>query len=153
MTPELFLSCGGELRDIEEELSEYVRYCYGYLSKFSFFSLSPCPFSQSSFRAEMLIPTHIYLQNFVSIQPRTSPVKFARSLATNQCKPAVADVPPRGAGCLAAFTADGGLRQTSQGSFSAVSKRNFARKYAFESSRRDLHNALLCTALKSHMFF
>ena len=23
--------------------------------------------------------THIYLQNFVSIQPRTSPVKFARS--------------------------------------------------------------------------
>ena len=39
MTPELFLSCGGELRDIEEELSEYVRYCYGHLSKFSFFSL------------------------------------------------------------------------------------------------------------------
>ena len=52
MTPELFLSCGGELRDIEEELSEYVRYCYGYLSKFSFFSLSPCPFSQSSFRTD-----------------------------------------------------------------------------------------------------
>ena len=24
MTPELFLSCGGELRDIEEELSEYA---------------------------------------------------------------------------------------------------------------------------------
>ena len=24
-------------------------------------------------------PTHIYLQNFVSIQPRTSPVKFAAS--------------------------------------------------------------------------
>ena len=39
-----------------------------------------------------------------------------------------------------------------QGSFSAVSKRNFASKYAFESSRRDLHNALLCTALKSHLF-
>ena len=36
------------------------------------------------------------------------------------------------------------------GSFSAVSKPNFASKYAFESSRRDLHNALLCTALKSH---
>ena len=52
MTPELFLSCGGELRDIEEEFSEYVRYCYGYLSKFSFFSLSPCPFSQSSFRTD-----------------------------------------------------------------------------------------------------
>ena len=27
-----------------------------------------------------------------------------------------------------------------EGSLSAVSKRNFARKYAFESSRRDLHN-------------
>ena len=40
------------MRDIEEELSEYVRYCYGYLSKFSFFSLSPCPFSQSSFRTD-----------------------------------------------------------------------------------------------------
>ena len=39
---------------------------------------------------------------------------------------------------------------TLEGSFSAVSKPNFASKYAFESSRRDLHNALLCTALKSH---
>ena len=43
-----------------------------------------------------------------------------------------------------------GMRQTSQGSFSTVSKRNFASKYAFESSQRDLHNALLCTVLKSH---
>ena len=34
------------------------------------------------------------------------------------------------------------------GSFSAVSKRNFGSKDAFESSRRDLHNALLCTDLK-----
>ena len=39
--------------------------------------------------------------------------------------------------------------QTLQGSFSAVSKPNFASKYSFESSRRDLHNALLCTALES----
>ena len=39
--------------------------------------------------------------------------------------------------------------QTLQGSFSAVSKPNFARKYTFESSRRDLQNALLCTALLS----
>ena len=31
--------------------------------------------------------------------------------------------------------------QTSQGSFSAVSKPNFANKYAFESSRQDLSNA------------
>ena len=36
--------------------------------------------------------------------------------------------------------------QTLQGSFSAVSKQNFARNYSLESSRRDLHNALLCTA-------
>ena len=41
----------------------------------------------------------------------------------------------------------GSIGQTSQGSFSAVSKQNFARKYAFESSRRDLHNAFLCTVL------
>ena len=37
--------------------------------------------------------------------------------------------------------------QTLQGSFSAVSKPNFASKYSLESSRRDLHNALLCTDL------
>ena len=43
-------------------------------------------------------------------------------------------------------------RQTLQGSFSAVSKPNFASKYSLESSRRDLHDALLCTALKSHFF-
>ena len=35
------------------------------------------------------------------------------------------------------------------GSFSAVSKPNFARRYSLESSRRDLHNALLCTVLES----
>ena len=45
-----------------------------------------------------------------------------------------------------------GVGQTLQGSFSAVSKPNFASKYAFESSRRDLHNALLCTALQSQFF-
>ena len=47
---------------------------------------------------------------------------------------------------------DHGIRQTLESSFSAVSKPNFASKYAFESSRRDLHNALLCTAPKSHFF-
>ena len=45
------------------------------------------------------------------------------------------------------------IGQTLEGSFSAVSKPNFARTYAFESSRRDLHNALLCTALKSYFSF
>ena len=37
--------------------------------------------------------------------------------------------------------------QILQGSFSAVSKPNFASKHALESSRRGLHNALLCTVL------
>ena len=36
---------------------------------------------------------------------------------------------------------------TLKGSFSAVSKPNVASKYALESSRRDLQNALLCTVL------
>ena len=36
---------------------------------------------------------------------------------------------------------------TLKGSFSAVSKPNFASKYALESSRRNLQNALLCTVL------
>ena len=44
------------------------------------------------------------------------------------------------------------IGQTWQGSFSAVSRPNFARKYALESSRRDLHNAVLCTALQSQFF-
>ena len=47
--------------------------------------------------------------------------------------------------------ARGWIGQTLEGSFSAVSKRNFASKYAFESSRRDLHDALLCTALQSQV--
>ena len=42
--------------------------------------------------------------------------------------------------------------QTFQASFSAVSKPNFASKYSLESSRRDLHNPLLCTALKAQFF-
>ena len=41
--------------------------------------------------------------------------------------------------------------QTLQGSFSAVSKPNFASKYSLESSRRYLHNALLCTAFGIHL--
>ena len=47
---------------------------------------------------------------------------------------------------------DVSIGQTLQVSFSAVSKPNFARKYALESSRRDLHNALLCTVLESNPF-
>ena len=35
---------GGELRDVEEEFSEYVRHCYGYLSKFHFSVSHHVPF-------------------------------------------------------------------------------------------------------------
>ena len=66
------------------------------------------------------------------------------ALSSQSC----ARVRPRGPRGLA--EGGHGMRQTLQDSFSAVSKRNFASKYAFESSRRDLHNALLRTALRSH---
>ena len=42
--------------------------------------------------------------------------------------------------------------QTLQGSFSAASKPMIATKYALETSRRDLHNTRLRTALQSHFF-
>ena len=42
--------------------------------------------------------------------------------------------------------------QTLRGSFSAVSKQNFASKYSLESSRRDLHDGLLCTVPSGQMF-
>ena len=49
--------------------------------------------------------THIYLQNLASIQPRTSPLKFAAQTATNPSLPSLSRVlapsargrPPRGA--------------------------------------------------------
>ena len=57
----------------------------------------------------------------------------------------VADV--EGAGLSTLGWLHRSIGQTSQGSFSVVSKSNFASKYSLESSRRDLHNALLCTVL------
>ena len=56
------------------------------------------------------------------------------------------------AALLRAHQAWAGMKQTLEGSFSAASKPKFASKYAFESSRRELHNALLCTALQSQFF-
>ena len=44
------------------------------------------------------------------------------------------------------------IKQTLRGSFSSVSKPNFATKYALESSRRDPHNALLCTVLEAQIY-
>ena len=57
---------------------------------------------------------------------------------------------PSPAGAALLHGSPGGMRQTLQGSFSAVSTPIFASKYSLESSRRDLHNALLCTALESN---
>ena len=45
------------------------------------------------------------------------------------------------------------ILQTLRGSFSAASTPMFASKYSLESSRRDLHNALLCTARQSQVVF
>ena len=95
---------------------------------------------------EKCCKTCIFLQKSVPVQPKTSNIlpKFCQKLATVvRYRPArsfAGQSTPGECGCH-------GIRQTLQGSFSAASKRNFARKYALESSRRDLHNALLCTAL------
>ena len=83
-------------------------------------------------------PTNIYLQNLASIQPRTSPPKF---FPLDRCSSPASRPKPR---CSQRTV------ETLEGSFSAVSRRNFASKYAFESSRRDPHNALFCTTLQSH---
>ena len=91
-------------------------------------------------------PTHIYSQSLTSIQPRTSPVKFARS--TNAPRSSAAGARAgrrRSRGGLRAGS--GTAERTAEGSCSAVSKPNFPTKYALDSSRRDLHNALLCTVL------
>ena len=44
------------------------------------------------------------------------------------------------------------LTQSLQGSFSAVSTPIFASKYSLESSRRDLHDGLLCTVPTGQIF-
>ena len=80
------------------------------------------------------------------------PSKFRRSRA-NFCGVSIPYVEPgEAAAALAAAGTCHGMRQTLQGSFSVVSKPHFTIKYTFESSRRDLQNALLCTALKPHVF-
>ena len=105
-------------------------------------------------------PTSIYLMKSASIQPRTSSSKFysklfkiiqyysivSLDLGRWHRVDDIAQVPRNALG----FDSGGSSRQIWNGSFSAVSKRNFASKYAFERSRRDLHNALFCNALKSH---
>ena len=118
-------------------------------------------------------PTSIYLQNLASIPPRTSLSKsewkfnpvYIRLLT--RCRGGRRRARPRAAPRRRSTgwsTSWGGTSkewseywiefspQTSRGSFSAVSTPIFASKYALESSRRDLHNALLCTVLQSQFF-
>ena len=108
-------------------------------------------------------PTNIFLQNSASIQKRPSPVKFAH-LAEKSRKGSISNLSTKVATSVDPLqpSADGWPAsedtwptesgKTVQGSFSAVSQPNFASKYSLEfgsleSSRRDLHNALLCTPL------
>ena len=84
-------------------------------------------------------PTNIYLQNLGSIQQRTSLMKFAQ-LAEKSETGSISNL-------SLIFQPN---EQTLQGSFSAVLKPNSASRYSLESSCRDLHNALLCTALESN---
>ena len=120
---------------------------------------------------EKCCQTHIFLQNFVLIQPRTSPPKICKILliifpillispSAMSCPTSEASSARLGGRPGVTRTAllardpfhdarerDGlqgrvlhrnRIRQTLEGSFSAVSKPKFASKYAFESSRRDL---------------
>ena len=115
-------------------------------------------------------PTNIYLQNLASIQPRASPVKFARSLALQSTQ-----LRSAGRGTIAASSARTQIKETrrapvSPGAAQVIAAelphrytarsgklyRARSRLYRSqilqgnipsESSRRDLHNALLCTVL------
>ena len=76
-------------------------------------------------------PMNIYLQNLAAIQPRTSPVKFARSPCTDPPVPeflgtlrAVLGLPGRGPA----------LQEGKLCRVSAVSQPNFASKYSLENS-------------------
>ena len=115
--------------------------------------------------------THIYLQHSAWIQPRRGPVKYAPSSGTSGCIGPSSQVTRTSARTTRAARGQATVerarstvtraepmakagddwcwyRQTLDSSFSAVSKPIFASKYSLESSRRDLHNALLCTALE-----
>ena len=69
------------------------------------------------------VPTNIFLQNFASIQKRTSPIKFSH----------LAEKPGKGSisNHYMMFQPN---EQTLEGSFSPVSTPKFARKYSLESS-------------------
>ena len=78
------------------------------------------------------------------------PREFVRELVVPHVFDAHAQPILRPKGHLGDLYAESG--QTWKGSFSCVSTPNFASKYASESSRRDLHNALICTVLNAQKF-
>ena len=97
---------------------------------------------------EKCCQTHIFLQNFVLIQPRTSPRKICKNLQnfanfarTRGAAPAARRLQFCKNVCKIKIFAN--FCKFLAGSFSAVSKRNFARKYAFDSifqALQDLHS-------------
>ena len=107
------------------------------------------------FANRWLIPTSIYFQNLASIQPRTSPLKFAGDPGGHELGPhysfawyrAAARAGGKDDRAAQAATTHAVGSGKLEGSFSSVWTPNFASKYALESSRRDLHDALLCTVL------
>ena len=107
------------------------------IQKSSKYKFNPNPSLQSRYRS---------FTAFTALTSRGSPESFGRRCtrpATSLQSRAWSAAPRTPAAYLPGPCSIG---QTCQGSFSAVSKPNFASKYAFESSRRDLHNALLFTA-------
>ena len=83
-------------------------------------------------------------------------IHISCEVPSSACSGPLSDTSKEAGACASLVTYLGDLYtesgQTLQGSFSAVSKPNFASKYSLESSRRDLHNALLCTVLNAQNF-
>ena len=84
---------------------------------------------------------------FVSFRRRPAILELAEDEPENL---AVRELLPRGGVYRQIKTGAGSKLQNKNGPFSAVSGPNFASKHSLESSRRDLHNALLCTVLESN---
>ena len=124
---------------------------------------------------EKCCQTHIFLQNFVLIQPRTSPPKICQSFANFAKQVSKAHMPPgqelsRSTSIPAhpSGSSEQALKPASPraaaeifpaplckflaGSFSAVSRRNFARKYAFDSIFQGLQDVHTFAPLRSQNF-
>ena len=92
---------------------------------------------------EKCCQTHIYLQNFVLIQPRTSPPKICKIFEKCIFEKCIFEkcIFEK---CIFEKCIFRKFCKFLAGSFSAVSKRNFARKYAFDSifqALQDVHTS------------